>query len=531
MSDTEVLEPPIPGSSPGFIAEIDRDRPPYIAPERMYKFMEALPEGRWGAETRVTLTEWLPTRVQRIAMYSPVEELFLGGARGGGKSDWLLADYAKQAKEWGEASQGILFRRTKPEFVELWRKAARMFRGIAKWTEKDARWTFRNGATLRMAYLDSFADVGRYQGQEYTWIGFDELTEWPDPAPYLWMFSVRRNTHGVPGRVRATGNPGRPGHVWVKQRFVDPAEPFTVYTSPDTGMQRLYVPAILEDNPHLFVNDPTYEQALFTIGDENKIQAQRYGDWNAFVGQALHEWDEDKHVIHPIHLDPTWPKWCSLDWNTLRPYAMLYFCRAPSGHVFLFRERYGIAKNRHGEEQYNVGSRENAFTVAREEYEFAQDMGISDIVIDGNQDHLGTGETVQQMFRQCGWNVIKPTKDRIAGKNAVHKWLGTILETGKPILQVFNKCRHTRRTLPALVYNSRTGPVEDVDTDGEDHIFDALKYSAMSHMAVDTEYMASASKLLQQHMGRGTAVHQDRYDDFDVNDPELIWGPDRTYMN
>ena len=67
---------------------------------------------------------------------------------------------------------------------------------------------------------------------------------------------------------------------------------------------------------------------------------------------------------------------------------------------------------------------------------------------------------------------------RIDGKMQVHHRLVFDMQ-GMPMLQVFNTCRHFIRTLPALVYDE--ADVEDIDTDGEDHIYDELRYVCMKN--------------------------------------------------
>ncbi len=52
-------------------------------------------------------------------------------------------------------------------------------------------------------------------------------------------------------------------------------------------------------------------------------------------------------------------------------------------------------------------------------------------------------------------------------------------EAGVPMLYVFETCRHFIRTVPALVYDETD--VEDVDTDGEDHVYDELRYVCMEN--------------------------------------------------
>ena len=50
-------------------------------------------------------------------------------------------------------------------------------------------------------------------------------------------------------------------------------------------------------------------------------------------------------------------------------------------------------------------------------------------------------------------------------------------ESGEPMFQAFEGCKHLIRTIPALVYSQSN--VEDIDTDGEDHAYDALRYAFM----------------------------------------------------
>ena len=75
-------------------------------------------------------------------------------------------------------------------------------------------------------------DKTNYQGKRYDFVGFDELTHftWEE---YSYMFSRNRPSR-APGAtestvcyIRSTTNPGGIGHGWVKQRFIDAAEPGT----------------------------------------------------------------------------------------------------------------------------------------------------------------------------------------------------------------------------------------------------------------------------------------------------------------
>ena len=58
---------------------------------------------------------------QRIAMhdYRAVDELFMGGSRGPGKTDFLLGDYLQDVEKWGAAWRGFFCRRSYPELEEV----------------------------------------------------------------------------------------------------------------------------------------------------------------------------------------------------------------------------------------------------------------------------------------------------------------------------------------------------------------------------------------------------------------------------
>ena len=59
-------------------------------------------------------------------------------------------------------------------------------------------------------------------------------------------------------------------------------------------------------------------------------------------------------------------------------------------------------------------------------------------------------------------------------------------EYGRPMLYVFSTCRNFIRTVPNLVYDDKN--VEDINTDGEDHIYDELRYVCMNYVIAPRVY-------------------------------------------
>ena len=109
-------------------------------------------------------------------------EVLYGGSAGGGKSYAMLSD---PLRYMGHPSfSGLLLRHTTEELRELIFKSQELYPKVwknIKWSERKMQWVAPSGARLWMSYLDRDDDVMRYQGLAFSWIGFDELTQWAGP--------------------------------------------------------------------------------------------------------------------------------------------------------------------------------------------------------------------------------------------------------------------------------------------------------------------------------------------------------------
>ena len=287
-------------------------------------------------------------------------------------------------------------------------------------------------------------------------------------------------------RVRelSTGNPGRVGHGWVKGYFIDVAEYERRYfpEPPDDLPEgeewipeaRQFIPSLLDDNPHIQAG---YRQRLMRMQDPLLRRAFVYGDWSIFVGQALPQWRERRHVVTPFTVPPEWQKWAALDWGTASPYCLLYFARSPDHHIYVTREVYGAHPKRR-----NVGLWRSAAKVAAEELEYARDLGYTNIVVDASMDsHGGHLRSYADIWRDAGWNVQLSSRNTELRLNAVRDALSIKAPDGRPQLLVFERCEHLRRTLPNLPLDEKNP--EKVDTDSEDHAFDSLGYGLLCEWA------------------------------------------------
>lgn len=407
------------------------------------------------------------------------DELFFGGARGGGKSDYLLGDYLQDVPKYGEHWQGILFRRTYPEIKSLIERSQAIYpKTGAKWYESDKEWWWPNGAGLRMRYLERFADTENYQGHQYPWMGFDELTNWADDRAYLALHACNRWAAApIPTkRIRCSGNPGGPGHQWVKDRFVDINRlGHTPIRDAQTGKWRMFIPSKVQDNRILMENDPHYINALRGVGSLALVKAWLDGDWDVVAGAYFTEFGSP-HIVQPCYLPPHWVRFGSFDWGSAKPFSFGWWAvsdgelkQFPKGAIIRYREWYGASGP-------NTGLKLHAPDVA------------SGIVARGLGDKLAYsvgdpsiwkedgGPSIFEQMRNRGVNFRPADNSRIAGWEALRARL--VGEDDRPMIYFFSSCKDSIRTLPALQHDEDNP--EDIDTDGEDHAADEIRYACMS---------------------------------------------------
>ncbi len=215
----------------------------------------------------------------------PIAEIMYGGARGGGKTDGMIGKNAIKAGLYGGHQKGIFFRRELPQLEAAIDRCKEIYLPLGwAWAEQKKIFTAPNGATLRFRPLERDADAEKYQGHDYTDLYFEEITNYPDPRPINRLRATLRSAHGVPCQFHASGNPGGPGHHWVKERWIDPnPEGFEIITD-ELGLERIFIPAKVSDNPALVNSDPNYVQRLKQVGSEALVRAWLEGDWNIVEG-------------------------------------------------------------------------------------------------------------------------------------------------------------------------------------------------------------------------------------------------------
>lgn len=430
---------------------------------------------------------------QTALLQCPVFEVFYGGARGGGKTEGSIGDWLQHSDLYGVDAIGIFVRRKLTQLTEVIARTQQIFTKLgARWNEQKKTWTMANGARLKFVYLERDSDAEEYQGHSYTRVYVEELTNFPSPGPINKLRATLRSGAGVPVGMRLTGNPGGPGHNWVKARYIDPdPRGFKVITEDcevvidgirsTVSLDRVFIPSKISDNTLLMRNDPTYILRLRQSGSEALVKAWLEGDWSIVDGAFFDGFDSEKHILRTEDWLPRIPTaafaFRGFDWGSAKPFSCGWYVLSdglwglPEKALLKFSEWYGAKSP-------NVGLKMTSEQVAEgilkreKEFRFRIRYGVADPACFIRNGGPSIAETMA--VNRCQW---RPADNkRVPGWEKMRSYLAG--RNGVPDLYFLDCCDDSIRTIPVLQHDDVNA--EDLDTDGEDHAADETRYSLMS---------------------------------------------------
>jgi hypothetical protein len=468
---------------------------------------------------------WEPQQRQAALIACPVFEVFYGGARGGGKTDGVLGEFVSHQDQYGENAIGLMIRRERTQLIETMERSRQLYLPLgAKFNEQDKLWRFPNGSRLRFAYLERDSDAEAYQGHSYTRVYVEEIGNFPSSAPIFKLMATLRSGHGVPCGFRATGNPGGPGHQWVRSRYIDPAplgwqiqtETFeNPWTHEKVVRDRVFIPSKLQDNRFL---GKDYVANLQMVGNAQLVRAWLEGDWSVIEGAFFPEFSEAKHVLPPFRIPDSWLRFRSMDWGSASPSSIGWWAvvgddhralaaghraagvtsgtrNLPRGALVRYREWYVASGPNQG---LKLTAEEIAEGIVSRETDEPKDIegrtGIAYGVLDPKAFSEEGGPSLaerinKRLIRADTATFRLADNKRVPRHGAMGGWdqlrARLVGEDGRPMMYFFSTCRDSIRTLPALQHDQNKP--EDVDTESEDHAPDEIRYACMSRPYVKAD--------------------------------------------
>lgn len=491
---------------------------------------------------------------QSLALSCPCNEILFEGTRGSAKTAAQLMRFRRLVGVgYGAFWKGVIFDIRYKNLGDIISQSKKIFNkfndgAVFLRSPSDLKWMWPTGEELLFRYEEKADGYWNYHGQEFPFIGHNELTKRPDDEFYESMFSCMRSSFRpqdhkeetgkdlppIPLECFSTTNPYGVGHNWVKRRFIDPVprgsinrqaiEVFNPATNKDENvtLTRVAIHGSWRENPFL---DPIYLAFLMKIKDPNKRKAWVDGDWSVTAGGRFdYLWSEKIHVVEPFKIPLGWTVDRSHDWGQSKPFSNLWFAESngeecfikgkaksfPDGTIFCIAEFYGCEPD-----QDNVGLNMSATNVAKvvldidkallnSEHKVGSNKGVINLtpaiiqtkVKPGAADNSISNADDEQVsiadkMAAQGVEWTKSDKSpgsRVSGAAVLCELLeasveGYESESGvpeRPALYFFNNVRGIISRFPVLTRDSKNQ--DDVDTDQEDHDYDALRYRATSNL-------------------------------------------------
>jgi PBSX family phage terminase large subunit len=420
-----------------------------------------------------------PNEKQRLFLADNHRHCAYGGARGGGKSWAVRVKATLLCCRW-EGLKVLIVRKTYKELINnhIVPLQAMLPREVARYNKTEKVFTFVNGSTIWFGYCANDSDLDQYQGAEYDVIFFDEATQLKEE----WLKKINlavRQPNGLPKRTYYTCNPGGVSHNYIKRLFID-----RKYEGAEIPENYSFTQALVTDNKALMEMQPEYKAELEALPPKLR-KAWLEGSWDIFEGMFFEEFKDDPehyedrqwtHVIAPFEVPKEWKIYRSFDWGYSKPFSCAWWAIDYDGVAYRILELYGCTKTANEGVKWIAPKVFAEIQRIENEHRWLkgkQIYGVADPAIfsaDG-------GESIAETAQKYSVYFSPGDHQRIPGWMQIHYRMA-FDENGYPMMYIFNNCKGFIRTIPTLLYDEHK--VEDLDTEGEDHIADETRYFCMS---------------------------------------------------
>lgn len=441
----------------------------------------------------------------KLSKPSPKQKLFLndkhryvafGGARGGGKS-WSIRSKAILLATKHKGIRICIIRRTYPELTENHIKPLKKILkcgtkgSIAKYNDSKKEMTFKNGSEIIFRYCNSEKDLDNFQGTEYDVVFFDEATQLKE----LWVKEIDvcvRGANPFPKRTYFTMNPGGASHGYFKRLFID-----RKFESEEHPEDYSFIQSLVTDNKILMKKNPGYIKQLESLPPKLR-KAWLEGRWDVFEGAFFEEFrvspdpqlcheagisEEEAlqehrytHVIKPFKIPDGWKIYRSYDFGFGKPFAVNWYAVDYEGIAYMILELYGCTGTPNEGVKWSPEQQFKEVARIEREHPYLKGKKIQGVADPSIWDGSRGIAIIEEAEKQHLW-FEKGINDRIPGWMQIHERL-KFDEYGKAMLYIFENCKDAIRTIPLMMFDEHK--VEDLDTDGEDHICDSLRYFCMA---------------------------------------------------
>lgn len=487
---------------------------------------------------------WSPTKgSQELAMTCPAQQILYSSGRGSGKSTVQLMRFRKTVGQgYGSFWNGLIIDKSYKSLDDLVNKSKYLFNlfddGAKFYSGMGAyKWVFKTGEQLLFRAVEDEDDYQKLHGSAAQYIGFNELTQYPDLEVYDLVTSLNRSgfvpsehplANGtilpeIPMCIFNTTNPSGIGALAVKKRFVDTGANGEIVTTkikifnPRTKQEEDYS----KTHCHIFGSykendklDASYVADLESITDPIRRRFWLLGDWSACGedgGMFVDVFDKTQHIVEPFDIPKGWEITRCMDWGDSSPSSIGYFAESNGEDV---RLKNGKTKSTVKGDLFHIGEiytclegynnkgikmlpHDLATMIVK--YELSQVIydrvipGVADTAIfsqimgnsvAGMMDKpITIGDKVYPGVKWRRLDSLKKAGSRVDGITLIRERFSNSIVTplkpyrDRPGLFIFNTCKYYIEIMPMMM---RDGKNPD-DVDGRnDHICDMQRYKLLS---------------------------------------------------
>lgn len=511
-----------------------------MAIPRISKQLNSLTTDMAKVQAQVNVV-WQPLEgtSQVLAMSCPANEVLYCGTRGCGKTDVQIMKYLKYVgKGYGRFWRGIIFDREYKNLDDLVARTKRWFYEIFGTdatflaSKAEYKWVWKTGEELLIRTMKNEDDYDDYHGQEFPFIGWNELTKYPDNKCYESMLSCNRSSFTpqkdspkdangaptlpeIPLIIFSTTNPYGAGRGWVKRRFIDGFR----YGQLNRRTSMIFNPREQREMPHTSVRvaifghykeniylSPQYIATLGDMSNKNRRAAWLEGRWDVAAGGAFEEcWDDDVHILNDFTVPSGWTVFPTFDWGSSAPFAITWWALTngeeayvptgdgnfeiftpPADTLVLLQTWYGSDGEGKG---LRIGSTEIA--VGMKEMEAA--MRDKMYVMPTTRFEVGAADgqifnrindddpTIAEWFEKEGIEWERADKSQGSRVNGLalmqERMIASLKGNGRPALYVMRRNAEWVDKVPTLPTDPKKP--DDIDTEAEDHLYDASRYAVL----------------------------------------------------
>lgn len=440
------------------------------------------------------LTQPTPFQQRLLSIPEGINVAALGG-RGGGKTVGYLWMALRHAEQYGEKARILIVRSTWQSLNQLWDDVTALFSDALPGSKENKHeFTIRapNGATLSLSNLDTDKDVRKIQGQSFTLLIVDEITNFPTLSRINKLQANLRGESETPTRIIYAGNPGGPSHATIARQFINGRRPWIPFTL-DDGSEWVYAPSTYLDNDR--IDRERYSQQIRASagGDRALGAAWLENNWNEISGAFFADVWSDQLIVADdqtwkLPNDRYWEARIAVDWGMSAPSVALFGVTpqvngliGPNG-LILPKDSWFIVDEVHSArtDDPSQGKGWPPGVLAEEIKAAAERRGFWDLSGVCDDARGLQGDTLIQQFQSYGLHFRKPQKDRISGWIKLKSLMSARRDDSRdePMIVISERCRLTLETLPLLPRDDVRR--EDVDTSANDHAADACRYLVAS---------------------------------------------------